>query len=610
MSGIWRPYQFRQEPPINLGNSGRLDALVRAGQLYLSLQDAVALALENNLDIEIQRYGPRLADSDILRAQAGGLLRGVPTSVAAGASSAVAQATGSAGGSAAGGGGGGGGTGTGASTSQAGGAVITATGSTIPNYDPVVNFAYNWGHRSVPQSNAFTTGTNTLVLTSSTPNMSIQKGFVTGTTVTFGWNNTFSTTNAARTDFNPSTTANFSLQFNQHLLQGFGRAVNNRNIRIAQNNRSVSDQVFRQQVITTISAIINLYWDLVSFNEDVRVKRQAVALAQKLYEDNQKQVEIGTLAPIEIVRAEAQMASSQQDLVVSETRVLLQETILKNALSRTGTASPSVADAHIVPMDTIRIPPAEAIEPLQDLIGSAMKNRPEIMQTQLQVENTKIGLQGTKSEMRPTLDLVGNLQNNGLAGQINVIPIPGTPVGTPRSVNDFFLGGYGTAMSQLFRRNFPDYGIGFQLNIPLKNRAAQADMVRDQVSLRQQEIRQQQQINQVRVDVTNAMIAVQQARANYEAAVKARVLQEQTLDAEQKKYALGASTNFLVIQSQRDLAAAQSAEVNARGVYSRARVLLDQATGRTLEANSIQLDEAETGHVSRGPSPLPPESRQ
>ena len=581
VSGIWRQYEFRTEPPVYLGNSNRLDALLRSGQLYLSLQDAIALALENNLDIEYQRYGPRLANSDILRAEAGTAIRGVSTGVAGATSGAV-------------------------------GAVTTGAGVTGMSLEPAATFNYNWAHNTSPQTNSFTTGTNALVAKNTTANFGLQKGFLTGTAVSFGWNNTLTSTNSGRSDFNPSQSANFSLAVTQHLLEGFGRAVNNRNIRIARNNVRVSDLVFRQQVMTTVASIVNLYWDLVSFNQNVKVQQQAVALAQKLYEDNKKQVEIGTLAPIEIVRAEAQVASSQQALTIAQTQVLQQETVIKNVLSRTGVASPSIADARIVPTDQIRVPPSEAIQPIQDLIAKALDNRPELAETRLQMENSRIGLAGTKSEMLPTLDLVGTLQNNGLAGQVNSLPLPSVVPGqpptprNPNAVDSFFLGGYGTALAQMFRRNVPNYAIGFQLNLPLGNKSAEADMIRDQLSLRQQEIRQQQLINQVRLDVTNAVIAVQQARAQYDAAVKTRQLQEQTLDAEQKKYALGASTVFLVVQAQRDLAQAQSQEVAALSGYSKARNSLDQSTGLILDAYSIQIDEARSGRVSRPPSQLPP----
>ncbi len=605
-AGITHPYRFEEAPPIDLANSGRLEALLRAGKLYLSLQDAIALALENNLDIALQRYGPLNAAAVLQRAEAGGLLRGVPAAVQRATTSALAQATGTAGG-------GGGGATTGGTDTGAGGTIITATGTTIPNLDPAMYFQTSFGHRTVPQSNSFNTGTNSLIMRNDVANFGIQKGFLTGTVTSFGWNNSKLRTNAGRSDFNPSASGSFSLNINQPLLQGFGLAVNSRNIRIAKNNQRVSDLVFRQQVITTVAAIIGAYWDLVSYNENVKVKQQALTLAQKLYEDNKKQVEIGTLAPIEIVRAEAEMASAQQALTQAETQLLQQETLIKNALSRIGVASPTVADARIVPTDQIRVPQVEPVQPVQDLIAKALESRPEVAQTSIQIENTKLGLKGTRSQLLPSLDVVANFQNNGLAGQVNVLAIPpiqGAPPGPPQYrdpnvVDPFFIGGYGKVLSQLFARNFPDYSIGFQLNVPLRNRSARADMVVDQLNLRQQEIRQQQQLNQVRVDVRNALIAVQQASAVHQAAVKARVLQEQTLDAEQKKYTLGASTIFFVIQAQRDLAQARSGEVAAASAYAKARVQMDLATGQTIGANNIVIDEAVRGRVSRPPSPLP-----
>lgn len=597
-----RKYTPVEIEPINLANSPRLESLIRAGNIYLSLQDAISLALENNLDIEVQRYGPRIARADLLRAQAGGLLRGVSTAIQSGPSSAaVNQLTGN-----------GGGSGTAASAAAANsaaagsGTVITSTGTNIPSLDETAFATYNWGHRTSPQSNSFSTGIPAIVFRSNTFTAGVQKQFLTGTGLQLGYTSQGLLSNVPRSEINPATTANFNLQFNQPLLRGFGIAVNNRNIRIAKNNLRVSDLVFKQQVISTVSTISNLYADLVSFNEDVKVRRQALGLNEKLYSDNKKQVEIGTLAPIEIVRAEAEVARSQQDLTQSETNVLQQETIIKNYLSRNGLMSPTISEARIIPTDRLRIPDVEAVSPIQDLVSMAIAARPEIEQTRIAVENTKIQLLGSKSQLLPQLDVVAAAQNNALAGQPNTVADPLVTNGFIRTqANPAFLGGYGTLLSQLFGRNYPDYSVGFQLNVPLRNRAAQADVIRDELTLRQQEIRQRQQINQVRVDVQNALIGLQQARAAYQAAQKSRILQEQTLDAEQKKYALGASTIFFVIQAQRDLATAQGAEVSALTTYNRARVALDTATGQTLAGNNIVLEEALKGQVSRPPSAIP-----
>jgi outer membrane protein TolC len=602
LSRLTHPYTERKIAPIYLGNSNRLDALMRGGRIYLSLQDAIALALENNLDIELARYGPRIAEADLLRAKAGGLLRGVPTGVQVGPGSARAQVLGTGGGAAGvtfgGGGGGGGGTG-------AGGTVITQTGPPPINLDPVIFVNSEWGHQSTPLSNTVTTGTTSLVSDTSSFTAGISQGFVTGTTMSLFYNTDTFRSNNVQSSINPGIQGSASLNFRQRLLQGFGSAVNSRNIKIAKNNLRVSDLAFRQQVIETVSAIIGLYWDLVSMNADVRVRKQAVELAEKLYNDNRKQVEIGTLAPIEIVRAEAEVARSQQELTNAETQLLQQETIIKNALSRSGTAAPAIADARLVPTDQIRMPEVESVQPIQDLVALAIQNRPDVTQTQLQIENTKIGIEGSRSQLRPSLDLIAQMRNNALAGSVNTLPPTNPLVPIVRNVDPFFLGGFPSVLGQVFSRNFPDYSIGFQLNVPLRNRSAQADMIRDSLTLRQQEIREQQMINNIRVNVQNSLIALQQARAQFQAAEKNRILQEQTLDAEQKKYALGASTIFFVIQAQRDLAQAQATEVTALSAYARARNNLEAATGQTLTANSIEIDEAVSGSVSRPPALIP-----
>ncbi len=594
---LTKNYRPRDFDPVRQGNSNRLEQLLRAGKLYLSLQDAIALTLENNIDIEIQRYGPELAMIDYARAEAGGQIRGVTTNVTQGANSAVNLVTGGFG-TANGGQAAGGGANSGSNT----GTVFTVTGSAIPNLDPIWSTSFFKNKSSNPQTNSFVTGISALVVNSDQFNTSIQKQFLTGTTATVAYGSTKIASNSPNNDLNPFTRNNVQVSLSQRLLQGFGRAINNRNIRVAKNNLKVSDLTFKLQVITTVSSTINLYWDLVSFNQDVAVKQKAVDLAQKLYEDNKKQVEIGTLAPIEIVRAEAEVARTQQDLTVSQTQLLQQEAIIKNALSRNGIASPAVADARIVPTDQIRVPATEEVSQVKDLIEEAISKRPELEQTKINISNTKIGIAGSKSALLPSLDATASFTNNGLAGAVNSLVAPG---GRPRFVDPFFEGNYGTALAQLLRRNFPDYAVGFNLNIPIRNRAAQADYANDLLRLRQQELQEVRQVNSIRLELTNAVIGLQQARARHESAVKSRRLQEQTLEAEQKKYALGSSTIFLVIQGQRDLATAQGVEVTALANYSRARNTLDVSTGRLLEVNSVDIEEASKGVVAKAPSQIP-----
>jgi outer membrane protein TolC len=602
-SRFTQPYTPPVVAPINLANTNRIDALLRAGRLYLSMRDAIALALENNLDIELQRYAPRLAEADLLRAQAGGQVRGVPSSVSQGPGSAGGGLSGTgvaqAGSGVAGAGGGG-------TTTAAGGAQVLFSGTTVPQLDETLFVSYNYAHRTSPQANSFLTGIPALVFDNRGLNVVAQREFLTGTNVQLGYNQATQQSNNVRAEINPFTSGSMNLQVTQRLLRGFGIAVNNRLIRVARNQVKQADLTFRQQLIATVAAVVNLYSDLVSFNEEVKVRRQALALSEKLYNDNKKQVEIGTLAPIEIVRAEAEVAQRQQELTQAETQVLQQETILKNYISRTGVMSPALADARVVPTDSLRMPDTEQIQPIQDLVETAITTRPELEQTRLSVENAKISLEGSKSQLLPQLDLVAAATNNGLAGSINVLPnAPVQGIIPVRQANPNFLGGLGSVWTQVFSRNYPDYSIGFQLNIPLRNRQAQADIIRDQLTLRQQELRQRQEVNQIRVDVQNALIGLQQSRARYQAAQKSRVLQEQTLDAEQKKYALGASTIFFVIQAQRDLAQAQFTEVSALSAYNRSRVSLLRSTGNILDAYEVSIDEAMHGQVKRAPDMIP-----
>ena len=600
LRGFTSPYEAPSVSPPSLANSNRLESLLRGGNLYLSLQDTIALALENNLDIAIQRYGPQIAEAAVEQAQAGGFARGVSTTVTAGPSSASVASSGTT-------------PGTNqnassqastATSSAVSGSVLQSSGPAIPSLDPAITGSLNWGHATTPQSSAFITGTNFLVQNAKVANFGLQKGFLTGTVASLGLNNNAVTSNNPRNDFNPSTSSSLGLSITQHLLQGFGLAVNSRQIHIAKNNREVSDLTFKLQVQTTVAAVMSLYWDLVAFNDNVRVAREAVAAATRLWEDNKRQVEVGTLAPIEVTRAEAQIAAGEQQLTVAQTRVLQQETIIKTALSRTGVASPSVADAHIIPTDQIRIPDVEPVTPIQDLMSMAISSRPELAQSRIQLQNQQLTMRGSKNALLPTLDAVANLSNSGLIGQPNALP---APPGTVHSNNPFFIGGYSDVLGQLFARNFPNYSVGFNLTIPIRNRAAQAQVINDELTYRQQQLGLQRLENQVRVDVQNAVIGLTQARAQYLAAAKQTVLQAQTLDAEQKKLALGASTIYNVIQDQQALTSAESNEVAAKAAYAKARVELERSTGQILNDQNISLDEAYRGVVARPPSPIPPD---
>ena len=589
-SGVTNRYTPAVVPPVNLNNSERLDSLLRAGKLYLSLSDAIALALENNLDVELERYEFPLAEADLLRAKAGASTLGIPTAVlpALNASTGIPVLGSNSAGLAA----------QGAATSLAPGL----------SYDPVATGTISWGHLTTPQSNTVVVGTTELISTNKIANFTVGQAFPTGGSVVLGFSNLNQEQNSFRQTINPAITSNVDLTVTQPLLQGFGLALNNRTIRIAKNNIRAADLVFRQQLINAVGNIVQLYWALVAANLNVDVKKQALQVSQRLYEDNKKQVEVGTLAPIEITRAEAQLASDQQALLTAQSNVLQFEAVLKSALSRDGLASPAVSEAHVVATDPIRIPEVEPVEPVQDLVARALANRPDLQQSRIQIENSKIALQGTKNTLLPTLNAFADLRNNGLIGtQNNVVGVsPTTGLLQPAPAADpFFLGGFGGILGQIFSRNFPNYTVGMNLVIPLRNRAAQANIATQTLTLRENELQVQRQMNQIRVDIQSALIALQEARAQYQTAVKQRALEEQTVDADQKKLDLGATTVFQLIQDQRDLSTAGANVVQAEATYALARAQLDIATGMTLQNNNVEFDEAKSGHVSKPPTPLP-----
>jgi outer membrane protein len=583
-----RPFRARPVPPANLANTLRMESLIRAGNLYLSAQDAVALAVENNLDIEVQRYGPLLAEEVLRRARAGGALRSVGVGVAAGPSSVSLTgvtvtnigAVGAAG-----------------EGVSSGGGIVTQLGPPISSFDPTLTLIGSAAHITSPQSNTILTGTTALIQQNRTFQAVYNQAWDFGMSAQFTYYNNYTNVNSALFSIDPYTTGYLDLQLTQNLLYGFGSAVNGRNIRVQKNNIKVTNLQFKQQVATTVSAVLNLYWDLVEFWEDVRARQRELTAAQQLLDNNRKQAEAGTLAPIEVTRAEAQVYVSQQDLLVSQTNLLQQETVLKNAISRNGIANSTLIDAHVIPLDTITIPARDETPPVNQLVEEALTNRSEIAQSRLNIDSDKLNLVGIKNALKPTLQAFAELTNNGLSGPI-------TALGEQTPGVAYLAGGYGNLLGQMFRRNYPNYSAGLALNIPLRNRAAQSDYVTSELGLRQSELGLQQNINQVRVDVQNAVIGLQQARARYAAALKASALQQQTLEADQKRLALGASTAYQIVLDQQNVASAESSQVQALASYSHARIGLDQALGRTLEANNITFDEALAGNISR-PSQLP-----
>jgi outer membrane protein TolC len=597
---ILKPYESQHVDPPVLTNSPRIDQLIHDGKLEISLQDAVELALENSLDIAVQRYYPWISDAGLLNAQAGSTGFGTPGVQIVGSSALVNPFT-----------------------------------FFLQNFDPLIQTNIQVGDITQPINNPFISGAGVSgVSTGSTPASLVQhfstynnqysQTFLTGTNLTVNWNNTRSSSDIANF-FNPAVSSSLSVSISQPLLNGFGKTIWTRNIRIANNNRKIADWAFAQQAITTVTNTITAYWELVFARENVKVNQQNVAVSQKLHEDNKKQLEIGSLAPLDVTRSESELATNTGNLILAQTVQLTDEQTLKNAISKDPLA-PNVINVEIIPTDLPTQPATVEAATFEDAIKEAFAKRPELQEQIYDLLNAEIDVRATKNALLPSLTANAIYVSSGLAGNSS---IPGTPTtvstgvpivdmnGNPISVDVGGLPtpifesatvapgtgtihhGFGTAQDQIFHNQFPEYIGQLTLTLPLRNRSAQAVYARAILTQRQMETQQQQLRNAALLDVRNAYITLTQDRAQVAATSKARELQQQTFDAEQKKYQLGASTTYVVIQTQRDLIVAQGNELRALANLVEARANYERAVGRTLEVNHVTIADAKSGEVDR-----------
>lgn len=592
----WIKTIFGQGPiPVSLlhtNNSSLVYTFIKDGQLQLTLDDAVALALENNLDIAIQRLNLPIADTDIMRARGGTAPRGVSTGIVSGTPGGGGPTTGGAGATGAAPGG----TSTAVGGAGAGAAGIVSStlggGPPVPSFDPSFLSTYQISDATTPESITFITGTTQLITHTGTANFSYNQGFLPGTELSIGFQNSRTTSNNQRTLFNPTLNSGLQVSITQPLLQGFGASVNGRNLVIAKNNREISDIAFRQQVEATVAQVEDIYWNAVSARDAVTVAQGALALAEKILADNQRQVQIGTMAPLSVTQEQAVVATDRQSLITAQTNYEYNQLLLKNAVTK-DMSDPRLADIPAVPTDTIAVSPNEPVQPVQDLIKQALQFRPELAISRINLVNQNISLRAVKQELLPTLDLIGAYGATGLAGEV-VPGASGADLGP-------FIGGYGRAVTNVFQGNYPTYTVGLQLNIPITNHSGQADVVRAQLELQQTQLQQQQQTNQIILEVRNAQFTVQQDRAAAAAAQEAVRLQQETLDAAQKKFNLGATTITEVITDQNALTQAQSNLVTSLTNYEEAKVNLERLTGTTLTANRISVQDAENGKISQMP---------
>jgi outer membrane protein TolC len=593
------PYRAPSAPALRLGPADRAASLVRNGKIYLSLYDAIALAIENNLDVEVSRYNLSIAGTETLRASGGGDLRGIDYTVAesptgvGGPGSPLLNAA--------------------ASTVTPSTPTVNdltslnvltetqtnlsvqgpsgyAAGPTVPTYEPTFvgqNTFFQRGNAAALTTSALGGGTATSLATSGTfdygtANYSLVQGFSYGTQVELDLNNAAQVLYGSQSVYDPFTQPNASVTVTQPLLRGRGRDINLRYMRIGKIDEKISRLLFYQQLISTVYGIARLYYDFVSLNENVQVQRETLAAAQKLYSDDKAQVEQGTLAPIGLTQAQSLVSSSELGVIQAEGLARQEEVILKTQLARTGTADPVIGNLPIVPTDPISIPATDELQPLGDLVAEALKTRPDLEQASLQVQSGQVALKASINAARPEVDLVGNFQTRGSS------EAPFTTLGTPGTgliTAPADLGVAGLRTSRI-------YQAGIQVNIPLKNQVAQADAARDLLQVRQAEARTQLLANQVREDVENSIIALQTARSALNAAIESRQYQEQLVDAERDRLSVGASTNFLVVQQESYLAQARSTEVAARSVWVKARIALDRSVGDLLQKNGVTYDDS------------------
>ncbi len=599
-NAVLRPYYPVDTPAVRLANSTRLQDLVRAGTLYLTAQDAIALALENNIDLELARYSPISAIWRVIRAQAGGPLPGVPS--AAAQAGAVALGQGVTGSQAAAGvrnpGSGNGGV-------NAGNATISQIGPVTQNLDPIIQESSTFSHTSNPQANATQSITTNLVSDTRAHIANFQQGLISGGLANVRYNQNWLSENSPTNILNPSTASNLQVSLQHNLLRGFGVAVNARNITIAKINAETSEITFRAQVINVVTNVLNAYFALAGSYEDVRAKRSAVEVSTTFLENVRRQIELGSVAPPDAIAAESLMVNNRRLLVDSEAGLRQRELRLKALISRTGSADPLLAATRIVPVDSINITAKDDLPPVDEMVRQAVSARTDLLIQAANQQTNEVSGLGTRNGLLPNLIGFAAAQNSGLAGSAVIQNRLGQE---PTGPDPYFVGGAGTAIAQVFRRNFPTDRVGAFFSATIKNRQAQADYALDQLGLRQTDLNIRKAQNQVQVDVINSVVAIQQARARYEAAVANRKLQQQLLENEQKGFLLGVSVPYDVIRQQRDLVAAQSTEVSSLISWSESRITLDQTLGRSLEANGVSIAEARAAKVARISTPAAPPS--
>jgi outer membrane protein TolC len=581
-------YRASLVPRPNLANSPRIDALVKDGVLELSLKDAISLALENNLDLAIARYNIPIAAADVLRTQAGGSFRGVNTGVVQNTPGGGVGGfgSGSSGAGAGGTSGGAGGAGSGAS-----GLVSSTlgTGTAVSSYDPAITGTFSIEHYAEPLSNTIVYGVPQLQQNTTTGNIGYAQAFPTGTSISAVFDNNRGTTNSPESFLVPTLNSYYHFAIQQQLLAGFGLGPNLRFLRIAKNNQRISDEAFKLQVVTTVTQIANMYWDLVAAYEDEGVKSRSLEFARQALESGRRQLALQAIPAMDVMKDEAEEASREQDLTIAKTTLQFQELLIKNALTK-NLDDPILEAMPVRPTDQSTMTDATPQGPTEDMAARALKDRLELGESDIDLENRRLSRDAARNALLPTVALTAYYGGSGLAGLQN--PESHTISTSPTD--------FGGALKTAFNNSAPDYYVGVTVNVPLRNRVAKSDQYRAELETRQSELRLEQLKKQIRIEVRNAQYALEQSEARVVSARKGRDLAQKTFDITAKEQELGAGSNYQTLTARRDLAAAESTLVAAMTAYQKAKIEVDRAVGSTLEANEISIESAKTGIAPSG----------
>ena len=578
------PYRASTVPDVDLSNSPRLENLIREGKLYISLRDAISLAIENNLDLAYFRYNFPIAKTDILRTQSGAQANGVNTSI-------VQSST--QGGFASSTGGGGGGSG----FSAGAGGIVTSTlgaGTSVSSFDPYLTFQGYVDHTTTQEANTALVGTPILKTNTIEALGSYSQSFPIGTNLQVNYVGERVASNSPYNSINPELFSKFEVQVSQPLLAGFGLATNERYIRIAKRNAQITDLAFKAQVIATVTQVANIYWDLVNAYEAEQINERSLGFANKTLSDDQKQLELNAIPAMQVMTDQSAVATAEGNLTVARASLRLNELLMKNALTKTD--NPAIDEIPVIPLDLQAEPDPNADKSIDDLIAEAEKKRPEVAIYQMQSEVQKQALKDINSELLPTLNMYGQYFGAGTAG-------PKNPICNPDATDcvTTLPTGFGSMLENTFNYSSPEYQVGMTLQINLRNRQAKADQFRAVLQYRQSQISTEEQKKTILFDVRNSKFALEQAAARVQAAQKARDLAQKTFDITKQEQQLGAKSSSDTLAAENLLAQAESALDGSQAAFEKAKVDIDRAIGETLERTGVSIDDAKSGIVAHVP---------